>query len=323
MDVVEYVFVDSRTRDTTLYPSGNAYTVYLTNPLKNIFRIDLISAKVPNTLYNLTSGTSVLTINSTNVSLAPGYYSASTLASELTNTGNMAGTTVFYISSEGKYLFYAGSSFTVKANTTEMATLLGIPYNTTITATLASANPVYANNPTFTGKYLLKSSNVADFTTSELLFLDIEELRTQKTNMASRRTGNTFVNSTVAHSFGAITMDVMSGSIKTFKENSDYSFSIEYPEQVTKLSILTVNWRDINGSLVNFNGANNNSFVLKLFRKATSEEEKRAEQTSGKEGFQSGPGLPDPVAMKEEFPVSYILMAVLGAGLLVILLMKK
>ena len=49
-----------------------------------------------------------------------------------------------------------------------------------------------------------------------MLFLDVEELRTQKTNMASRRTGNTFVNSTVAHSFGAITMDVMSGSIKTF-----------------------------------------------------------------------------------------------------------
>jgi hypothetical protein len=320
MDVIEYVFVDSRTRDTTLYPSGNAYAVYLTNPVKNIYKINLLSAKVPNTTYNLTSGSSVLTINSTNMSLAPGYYSASTLASEMTNTGNMSGTTVAYLSSEGKYIFSSGTSFTLKPNTLEMATLLGFANNITVTSTLASADPIYVNNATYTGKYILKSSNVADFTTNEMLFLDVEELRTQKTNMASRRTGNTFVNSTVAHSFGAITMDVMSGSIKTFKE--DYIWAVDYPEQVTKLSKLTVNWRDINGNLVNFNGANNNSFVLKLFRKANPGEE-TLQPSSGKEEFQREPGLPSPVPMTGEFPVMWTVMAVLAAGLIVILLMKK
>ena len=113
-------------------------------------------------------------------------------------------------------------------------------------------------------------------------------------------------------------MDVMSGSIKTFKENNDYSFSIDYPEQVTKLSKLTVNWRDINGNLVNFNGANNNSFVLKLFRKATSEE------SSGTEEFQREPGLPSPVPIKGDHgQVMWTVMGVLAAGLIVILLMKK
>lgn len=323
MDVIEYVFVNSRTRDTTLYPSGNAYTVYLTNPLKNIFRIDLINASVPNTIYNLTSGSAVLTINSTNVSLAPGFYNSGTLANAISGSGNMSGTTLVNATQEGKYIFHSTSSFTIKVNTLEMALLMGFPFNTTITSTLASADPVYANNPTYTGRSLIKSSNVYDFTINEFLFLDIEELRTQKTNLASQRTGNTFVNSTVANSFAVIPMDVGAGIVKTFKETSDYSFSVEYPEQVTKLSRLTVNWRDITGSLVNFNGSNNNSFVLKIFRKATSEEEKKAEQSGGKEDFQSGPGLPEPVAMQEEFPVSYILMAVLGAGLLVILLMKK
>lgn len=320
MDVIEYVFVDSRTRDATLYPSGNTYAVYLTNPVKNIYKINLLSAKVPNTTYNLTSGSSVLTINSTAMSLAPGYYSASTLASEMTNTGNMSGTTVAYLSSEGKYIFSSGSSFTLKPNTLEMATLLGFANNITVTSTLASANPIYVNNPTYTGKYILKSSNVADFTTNEMLFLDVEELRTQKTNMASRLTGNTLVNSTVAHSFGAITMDVMSGSIKTFKE--DYLWSVDYPEQVTKLSKLTVNWRDINGNLVNFNGANNNSFVLKLFRKASSDEE-TLQQSSGKEEFQREPGLPSPVPIKGDVQVMWTVMGVLAAGLIVILLMKK
>jgi hypothetical protein len=295
--------------------------VYLTNPVKNIYKINLLSAKVPNTTYNLTSGSSVLTINSTNVSLAPGYYSASTLASEITNTGNMSGTTVAYLSSEGKYIFYSGTSFTLKPNTLEMATLLGFANNITVTSTLASADPIYVNNATYTGKYILKSSNVADFTTNEMLFLDVEELRTQKTNMASRRTGNTFVNSTVAHSFAPVTMDVMSGSIKTFKE--DYIWAVDYPEQVTKLSKLTVNWRDINGNLVNFNGANNNSFVLKLFRKASSEEE-ILQQSSGTEEFQREPGLPSPVPIKGDHgQVMWAVMAVLAAGLIVILLMKK
>jgi hypothetical protein len=227
---------------------------------------------------------------------------------------------VTYLASEGKYIFSSGSSFTLRPNTAEMAALTGFANNVTVTSTLASADPVYANNANYNGKYILKSSNVADFTTTEMLFLDVEELRTQKTNMASRQTGNTFVNSTVAHSFGAITMDVMSGSVKTFKE--DYMWSIEYPEQVTKLSKLTVNWRDVNGRLVNFNGANNNSFVLKIFRKASPEEEK-SQEPMRVEGFQSGPGLPDPLPLAGEFPVVYVVGAVLAVGLIVIMLMKK
>lgn len=52
--LVEYIYVDSRTRDSNLFPNGNAYSVYLTNPIKNIKRVDLVSASVPNTMYNLT-----------------------------------------------------------------------------------------------------------------------------------------------------------------------------------------------------------------------------------------------------------------------------
>jgi hypothetical protein len=270
MSVVEYIHVDSRIRDSNLYPNGNAYTLYLTNPLKNISKVELVSAKIPNSIYNLNLGSNVLNFGGTsNLSLAPSFFSASTLASEITNTGRLpSGLSVYYSANEGKYIFYSASSFTMNATTQEMATMLGVPFGVVQTATgpVAGTDLVYGSNTTLTGKYYLKSSNVADFTTNEFLFLDIMELRNQKLNLGSKITGNTFVNTQASHAFGPVTLDVISGSIKTFKENGDYALAIDYPHVVEKLTRLTVTWRDINGNPVIFNGANNNSFMLRVTR---------------------------------------------------------
>ena len=268
--LVEYIYVDSRTRDSALYPSGNSYTLYLTNPVKNISRVELVSAKVPNTIYNLNFGSNVLNFGGTsNLSLAPSFFSASTLATEITNTGRLpSGVAMYYSTNEGKYIFYSASSFTMNVTTTEMASLTGMPYGVVQTATgpVAGTDLVYGSNTTLTGKYYLKSSNVADFSTNEFLFLDILELLNQNLNLGSKITGNTFVNTQASHAFGPVTLDVISGSIKTFKENGDYALGIEYPYVVESLSRLTVTWRDINGNPVIFNGANNNSFMLRVTR---------------------------------------------------------
>jgi hypothetical protein len=63
-----------------------------------------------------------------------------------------------------------------------------------------------------------------------------------------------------------VTLDVISGSVKTFKENGDYSLSVQYPHVVELLSRLTIRWVDINGNPVIFNGAENNSFMLRVTR---------------------------------------------------------
>ena len=41
------LFADSKNRDVALYPSGNSYVLHLTRPIKNIERVDLVSARVP------------------------------------------------------------------------------------------------------------------------------------------------------------------------------------------------------------------------------------------------------------------------------------
>ena len=50
---VKNVFVSSENRDTTLYPNGNSYTLHLTTTIKDIQRVELLHASIPNTMYNL------------------------------------------------------------------------------------------------------------------------------------------------------------------------------------------------------------------------------------------------------------------------------
>lgn len=41
------IYVDSENRDKTLYPVASSYTVFLTNPIRNIKRVELVSAMLP------------------------------------------------------------------------------------------------------------------------------------------------------------------------------------------------------------------------------------------------------------------------------------
>ena len=314
--LVEYIYVDSRTRDSNLFPNGNTYSVYLANPIKNISRVDLVSASVPNTMYNLTFGSNVIIVGGTsNVSLAPSFFTSSTLATEITSTGRMPpGMTLTYSANEGKFLFANTSSFTLNVTTQEMATIIGFPYGTVLTSTqVTSSDLIYGSNANLLNKFIIKSSNVTDFTTNEMVFLDIEELRTQNLNLGSKITGNTFINSSASHAFGPITMDVQANSIKTFKL-SDYVLSVEYPQVISKLSRLTINWRDINGNLINFNGSNNNSFILRVTRTNVPPNKDREL------------GLPPPVpwdTWHKVYDPKYILGIALLVGVLLIFFTKK
>ena len=61
------LYVDSRQRDTIQFPSGNSYTLFLQTPIHNIERIDLVSAKIPNTVYNLTTSSNVISIGTESI----------------------------------------------------------------------------------------------------------------------------------------------------------------------------------------------------------------------------------------------------------------
>lgn len=274
------VFVSSENRDTALYPNGNSYTLHLTTPIKDISKVELLHASVPNTMYNLTNGSNVVAFSNatssigdplTYFSLPVGFYGATVLFETIQNAvSNTSNIVVDYLEAEGKFLFTRNISpdgpFQMAPGTIEMAKLLGFDDTTTLTSTNVAVEtdlnlPLYSDNLLYRGKEFIKSTNVVNLNANEGVFLDIEELRTIFNEDAKSLTG---IGQTMARSFGLIPMDVTGGAVKRFKKFSDYDMSIEYTNPIRKLERLTVKWVDKNGQLLNFNGLNDNSFILRF-----------------------------------------------------------
>ncbi len=291
MDIeVKNVFVTSENRDTTLFPYGNAYTLYLTNPIKNIKKVELVYASVPNTLFNLTSNANFISFsntttqfmsnlsNITSFSIAQGFYGASGLATEITNAiSNATAISVTYLTSEGKFLFTRATStgpFTMCIRTEEAARLLGFSSSVVGTA-INSSNvpvqtsltvPIYSDNVTYRGNEFIKSTTIADLNVAEGLFLDVEELRTICNENADKLASglDTTSGQTPSRSLGIIPLDVVSGAVKKFKKSTDYDLEVSYPYPIQKINKLTVKWLDKTGQTVSFGGSDDNSFLLRF-----------------------------------------------------------
>ena len=265
------LFGNSTTRDASLYPSGNSYTLFLSSPVRNIERVDLVSARVPNTMYNLTNGTGSIIIGLTTVDLNPGFYGVYDMATALTNTGLV---TCTYLPFEGKFLFTSAVSFTLQVKSSQLSNILGLAYNTTLSS--AAAGSTW---PAYSGQQIIVSTRVVDTHTSEHVFLDIDELKTPShvftggLNYVNNQRGS--VNYSVGsvsgtntqRAFAPILLDVNSGCVKNFAENSDYKISVFYPEPINSIDRLTVRWLDKNGVPLIFNGLETNSFLLRLHLK--------------------------------------------------------
>lgn len=251
------LFADSKNRDVQLYPSGSSYILHLTTPLKNIERVDLVSARVPNTMYNLTSGSNVIAVNSSNVSMNPGFYSVYGLAQALTTST----LTLEYMPDEGRFLFSNLASFTILIHSEELAKMLGLVQGITYTSALATST-----DPAYAGKYILRSSTLVDLSLNEYVFLDVDELRTPHHVDTGSLQGNTGTvsGSNANRNFAPVIMDVGSGCIKNFHENKDYRVSVQYPEPIASLQRLTVRWVDKSGRPLDFGGWDTNAFVLRI-----------------------------------------------------------
>lgn len=251
-----YVYIDSK---NCTGPYGNVYSVWFSDTIRMVTEVDLVCARVPNTMYNIKNGSNVFMINSTQVNMAPGFYSSSCIVTDLNLNNYMttSGITAAYLNNEGKFLFYSASPFTFQ---TQYGDFFGITSNTVVSSQLAStANGIYDN--TYIGKYFVKSSNIVDLSTTSFVFLDIDELRDSSMIDTSSLNGN---GGNVRRSFGPIPLDVPSGYIKTFKESNDYKLSIKFETPIRSLERLNITWRDYTGAPIIFNGFENNSILLRF-----------------------------------------------------------
>ena len=309
------LYVDSRQRDTTLYPSGNTFTLFLQTPIRNITQVDLVSAKIPNTVYNLTTSSNVLNFSSnSNVALNAGFYSTCSLVGTFNDSAQISNVTLTYLDAEGKFIF-TGNLSSVTTQTQEIADILGLPLGTTSSRPIAT-NVVYKGLFPTANAYVV-SNNIVSLEMNDYIWLDIEELRTSLTSDARKLVLNpqgiyTTQSNTAARSFAVIPLDVPSGSIKAFKESTDYQVKVEFPSRLDSLERLTIRWLDRNGVPLNFRGLDVNSFTLRVHTVDVPIEPERPES------------LPPPVPYEQNRQRIMIgAMTALIIGLMIIVLIGK
>lgn len=248
---IHHIHVDSKNRDTNVYPNGNYYVLNFTTPIKEVVKVDLVSAKVPNSMYNLNNGSNVFSTYLTQYqNLVPGHYSSCSLVDEMNKHFDIKGERIYYSQFEGKLYYltnYDGATFEIYSD--ELAKMFGLESNVTYTV-----EPL--EFPIYDFYYAVKSQKVVDFSLNEYVFLDVEEFRNPFFNTLS--------SDSAGNMFAVIPMDVVSGQIKTFKETTDYVMTQNTTHRMT-LSKLTIRWYDKNFKLLNFQGFDNNGFVLRVY----------------------------------------------------------
>ena len=295
---IRNIYVTSTNRDVIKNPYGNSYTLYLTTPIKDITNVELLYASIPNTMYNLNNGSNVIGFTNTShsgetfVTIPVGFYGSTSLSTAVYNANQFySNVSVSFLSGEGKFFFTRPDSFVMYIETQELATLLGFDFpacssggggingiqsSQDVTTTPSNA---YANNLAYRNLWYIKSKYVVDMNVNDGVFLDIQELRTMYNECTPRgspfanmnnsnssvinQTSSIF-NSTASRSFGMIPMDVSSGCIKRFKKQADFESQVDYTYPIQKLDRLTVSWTDKYGNLLNFNGAEDNAFILRF-----------------------------------------------------------
>ncbi len=248
------IYLDSRNRISSSF--GNAYTLYLQTPMKNISQVDLVAATVPNTMYNITNGSNIFSVSGTDISISPGFYSSKGLYKTINASTTAISMSMF--ENEGKFILYKDSPFGIIFNSNEFTNATGFVTGSFTSSLATTSNGIF--DTSVIGKYFVKSSNVMNLKTfGEYLFLDIDELRRP---IEFEAVSNPYTSDN-SSPFAIIPLDVPSGSIKTFKEESDFKMSVKYPKPIDQIDRFTVRWLDSLGNSVNFNGVDENSILLR------------------------------------------------------------
>lgn len=240
--MIHYVHIDSAKRDPTfLY--GNSYALSLTTPIRNVDRVELVSALIPNTIYTFTSGN--FTYNSTVYTVPPGFYTPKQMAAVLTTVTNL---TVVFLEPELRFIFASHASFTLSVDG-DFVSMLGNPSGSA-QSTVGTPYPYE--------QYYIRSQVPVIQNPNEYIFLDILEFR----NVLFIDTQSPLTGATIAHSFAAVSMNVSPGSYKNFSEKTDYK--IGAPVNIPRLDRLTVRWLNSDGQIISFNGVERHAFILRI-----------------------------------------------------------
>jgi len=253
-----YVHANSGNRDKDVYPSGNNYSLYLPYPIKNITKVEVVVARVPNTIYNITSTEPQLDISGNLYQIPTGFYSdPASIATAINQLLTPLDIEFDWLPAEGKFILFSNSETdSITTLTDDMSTVLGFTTNVTNTVTEV-VSPVFSTSGF---SYYTKSPTVGDMSKNDFLFLNIAELSHEKFQDA---TSGPYNAQNATGLFTGITMDVAPNTVKIFK-NNDYPIAIKYDPPISSIDRLTISWYDKNRNLVNFQGMEDNAVILRF-----------------------------------------------------------
>lgn len=205
---------------------------YLTQPIKNIVRADLVSATVSRTVPDTVSG-DYITIADRRIDVPQGFYNQDTLINYI-NSWNLTNIT---LSRDPVTLFtkivFPGAVNNALTGTSNVLTILGFV-------------PKHYDTNYEKGVYYIQSSSPGLAEPTQV-FLDIEELR------------HPYMNGF----FATFPFDVPSGAIKVFNESSDIKCAVMYTRPLDTIHRLTPHWIDQYRNPLPISG----DFLLRLYCK--------------------------------------------------------
>ena len=240
----EYVLIDSRFRDTSLYPNCNSYRYVFPSEFHNITRIELITAEIPRTGYLITTENNTILFQETSIQESGGFYTSAVVP-----FGNYTAPTLKNaIETAMNNSSSTGAVFNVDISSLSPQNKLIISSDLGGTATLfnlklGNLRIVLGFTPAIlTGSSSYTSDNVINLSPENYLVLKLNNVK------CSMRSSNVIFD----NGFCKIPLGD-TGSNKFFSTNNDFSPVVELSPPMTSLPYLDIEFYDFNG-IHNFNG---------------------------------------------------------------------
>lgn len=263
--VIKYtrIVIDSRDRNTNLYPNPASYTIYLEESIEDIIIAELLVAKVPfnehlinkcNDLFQIqVSGLYNILIGITNKN-----YSEQELAIEIQEKLNshpisQANGYTFYVlyGVDSKFRFISNTPFQIISSDSVEFDFNGNEVNKYMKNSafklLGFGKNTYSSVETIPGSNEITSPFVRNFTDSEYISLHIDQFSVNKS-----------ISNSTNKSFG-----ILSKNITTLSYISSAAFIKKYfPQPIASLSKLTIKFLDPDGNLYDFQNKDHRLEIL-------------------------------------------------------------
>jgi len=277
--------VDSRNRDSELYPSANSFRVHLQQPLREIERIELVNLRMANTRLTISQNVNCISFSSSSIqtsmktfTIPQGHYSPSELATEITGAiSGITAATCEWRADLGRFLFSreqaTTDAFFLQVNTDELRQILGFStgglYESQDVPSAPRADVIFqlfSNNDIYANRRILLSEQLSNYDQAGYVFLDIEELRNIRVESAGKldSSGNV-IGGGGRLCFAPVLLNADPGGFQEFRENSDCLMSIDFDPVVARLDRLSVRLRDQAGDLIDFRGRDTVAFCLRTY----------------------------------------------------------